>query len=255
MGYSGRAVLFFLVVPLAAGCTIQRQPEAPLQQAEPTYYENYFGNPTRYRILPRVDGNALVIHLEPGPCEVVTVVRNDLMPVGPCQFRLLRVPVRATVAGIGTCEMVTDENGSAVCELPNEAFGAQYGIASLTVEGLDAGVISIRRAPTAEAVAAPAPQGNRQTDQGQTLTDQDKAALALAICAVKLWGEERCIQYAGAATCNAIAQWMSKSPGIDWQQMLGAEIKDRVAKKSETLGALIGIAEFAQCLQELGVLT
>lgn len=232
------------------GCGNGRGPEVPSSTSELTYSEDYYGNPTPYRIGYQLEGNRLTVQLEPGPCQLVaTTPTGAQFPVeGQCAYPLAGVPVLLSVPGVGDCAMTTDPSGFAACDLADASF-AQPHAGELTIDGTFAGQIPLAREGSREAALAPSRELQPQP-RSSSLTPEEELLVAFAVCAVKIWGEDQCAEYIGAAACTLGEQMLSGSEP-DFAKAGLAEVKDRLARSDDNVGALIAMADMVECLQTL----
>jgi hypothetical protein len=241
-----REIELSIVAFALLGCASKRGVEALPRQADATYSENYYGNPTRYRIGYELQGNRLNVQLEPGPCQLVgTTPSGDQIPLEtPCSYPLAGVRVLLSVPSVGDCEMTTDANGLAACDLADASFSQPYP-GALSIDGTFAGQIPLARGSSSEAAVAEGPE-----PRSHSLTPEEAMLVAFAVCAVKIWGEDQCAEHIGAAACTLGKQMISGSEP-DLAEAGVAELKDRLARSDDTLGAIIAMADMAECLQSL----
>jgi hypothetical protein len=189
----------------------------------------------------RSEGSSVSVErVVPGPERMISKV------AGPCQYALGGVPIVLSMPGLADCRMVSDAAGNAACAISGalssrmpRGYTAHLSVADAYVGEV---VMDGLSAPIAESPTTPPPPQD-------ALTQEQKVAIVLAICAVKLWGEEQCAARLNAGICNAAEQALLNNGQVDAKAAAQAYLVEQLTKDSEFLSALVTMAELAECAQ------
>lgn len=150
---------------------------------------------------------------------------------------------------LGTLNSQTDDGGNAVfpacgpgieggCIDVSQLFSTDQG--ALSAEGHALGSVNIGQIFGAR--EPPAPPAS--VDPAQVLL------VAVGICVVKAWGEEKCAEKMGAGACTALEQALT-SDQIDLKAAAFAQLQQIVTQNSDFLSSVATFADIVQCTGQM----
>ena len=258
-----------LALLATAGCVGE-----PIPNPE-SYREDFAGAPTPFVIYSQASDGQLAVHLERGHCRTIGMgagrpprVVNDY----PCRYATGNVRVDFAFGNLGTFSGFTSLAGDIALVIPDQDvlnLGPRT-IVTLVIGNQPVGQVALTplwlaatgRIPapvSASPPPAPYPQPASVTSPRADRLDNDTVTgLTLGVCALLLWGADKCEEVVGAkvganaaaGACSAAAQFALE--GDVAVRKIVTDMRDSyLARQNEFLNVLVKLNALSECYAEI----